>query len=565
MNRAKIKFLLKLVILGGIQTVLACFFSCSTTPVSVADGGGSRGGNPVITGTIVNHDGKVANNAIVHLRAANSNPMIVTSVQSTISTLTDMSGKFTIEAPDSGEYVIEAKSVSDGTRLIKFNIQTRKDSVCTLSVDTLHAPGVLKILIPENSDTNGSYVYVPGTSIGTWIHNSDTLIIDSIPATTLPNLYYSTNDTSLKSIRKNITILSNDTTVITNLEWSFNCQIILNTSATGANVTGDVFFFPVLIRLNSENFNFAEAQSKGEDINFTNLTGKSLSYEIVQWDNISQQAQIWVNVDTIYGNNSTQSIMMYWGNQDAKTRSSSTDVFDTASGFQGVWHLEEDGNNTAIDATLNGFDGIAYNIENSSLDGAIGNARKFQGDSSYIVMPNTKSGKLNYPQDGNFTISAWVYAETLDNAHHTIVAKGFKQYFLQLSYLPAAESNWEFSSFSQEKHWLMSNYPATEKTWMLLTGVKMRDSQYLFCNGELVASTSAVYTHTDAELDRDTTEDLSIGRFLNKATYPVDFGYCYFNGMIDEVRISSIARNDDWIKLSYMNQRSDDLLVKFKR
>lgn len=359
---------------------------------------------------------------------------------------------------------------------------------------------------------------------------------------------------------------SNDTTVIGNLEWSFNCRIVLNTSNTGADVDGDVFNFPVLIRLNEDNFNFTEAKPYGEDIYFTDLNGQSFSYEIVQWDASSKHAQIWVKLDTIHGNNESQSILMHWGNPEAVTHFKSADVFDTSSGFQGVWHLEEISNNPAIDATSNRFDGLAFNMmEKTSSDGAIGNARAFDGDSSYITMPNTKTSKLNYPENGNYTVSAWVYAETLDNSHHTIMAKGFKQYFLQLSYLPAAEAKWEFSTFSQQKHWLMSNFPATEKKWMLVTGVKQGDSQYLFCNGELVAGTSAVYTHTNAELNRDTSEDLSIGRFINEATYPVDFGHCYFKGMIDEVRISSTARNEDWIKLSYMNQRSDDRLVIFKR
>jgi hypothetical protein len=38
----------------------------------------------------------------------------------------------------------------------------------------------------------------------------------------------------------------------------------------------------------------------------------------------------------------------------------------------------------------------------------------------------------------------------------------------------------------------------------------------------------------------------------------------YFKGMLDEVRISSGACSADWIRLCYMNQKSDDALVVFK-
>jgi hypothetical protein len=38
----------------------------------------------------------------------------------------------------------------------------------------------------------------------------------------------------------------------------------------------------------------------------------------------------------------------------------------------------------------------------------------------------------------------------------------------------------------------------------------------------------------------------------------------FFDGMIDEVRISNIARSGDWIKLCYMNQKENDALITFR-
>jgi hypothetical protein len=35
-------------------------------------------------------------------------------------------------------------------------------------------------------------------------------------------------------------------------------------------------------------------------------------------------------------------------------------------------------------------------------------------------------------------------------------------------------------------------------------------------------------------------------------------------GIMDEIRIEGVARSADWIRLCYMNQRSDDKLVVFK-
>ena len=40
--------------------------------------------------------------------------------------------------------------------------------------------------------------------------------------------------------------------------------------------------------------------------------------------------------------------------------------------------------------------------------------------------------------------------------------------------------------------------------------------------------------------------------------------YLNFYGGIDEVRIESVARSTDWIKLCYMNQKALDAVVEFR-
>jgi hypothetical protein len=51
---------------------------------------------------------------------------------------------------------------------------------------------------------------------------------------------------------------------------------------------------------------------------------------------------------------------------------------------------------------------------------------------------------------------------------------------------------------------------------------------------------------------------------LQQVTNPVYEGRCFFRGSIDEVRISSKARSNDWIRLCYMNQKAEDRLIQFK-
>ena len=98
-------------------------------------------------------------------------------------------------------------------------------------------------------------------------------------------------------------------------DWSFSQTITVNTSSTGANVAGNVTNFPMLVRLNPSNFGgFAATLANGADIRFANSKGIHLPYQIERWVPGSlDTAEIWVLLDTVFGNNATQAFTMYWG------------------------------------------------------------------------------------------------------------------------------------------------------------------------------------------------------------------------------------------------------------
>ena len=208
----------------------------------------------------------------------------------------------------------------------------------------------------------------------------------------------------------------------------------MNTTVSGAGVDSDVYDFPVLVRLTESNFDFSQAAENGKDIRFTSRNGTPLLHEIEKWDGASRHAAIWVRIDTVYGNDSTQSILMYWGNPDAQDYSNSKLVFDTASGFQGVWHLGDEPNDLIRDATFNGYDGSSPDTATPSIsEGAIGYCRTFNGTSDFITMNNTAESKINFPQNGYYSVSAWVYLDTIDIKSRCILSKGYEQYYLRSS------------------------------------------------------------------------------------------------------------------------------------
>ncbi|MBN2188094.1 MAG: DUF2341 domain-containing protein, partial [Chitinispirillaceae bacterium] len=187
--------------------------------------------------------------------------------------------------------------------------------------------------------------------------------------------------------------------------WGYSKIITLNTSASGANVATSVMKIPVLIRLTKDNFAFGQAQDDGADIRFGKADGTSLPYEIERWDRDRQVAEVWVLVDTIKGNDSTQSIRMYWGKSDATSQSSGAAVFETSNGFSAVYHVEEERAGTGNagvykDATAHHYNGMD-NILSTGQEGVIGNGHQF-GSTDNIYL-----GKFD-PSPAKLTLSAWV-------------------------------------------------------------------------------------------------------------------------------------------------------------
>lgn len=565
MRADSIRQFVKYAVLGVAGTGGLLMSFCSS-PASV-EGGGTRGGNPVVTGKIVGKNGVAQRNVQVALITEGYNPVADAGSAILPADTTDSLGEYSIETADSGRYTVEAVGIMNGERAIRFAVDAIPDSTVVLPADTLQKPGVINLVIPAGSASSGGYAYVPGTSIGVEFSDSrDTVRIDSVPSGVLPELILSQESTAAEVVGTFVSVVAGETTLVVDGNWNNSRRVYLNTTASGADVEGDVYNFPVLIRLSSDNFNFSEIKPDGSDLLFTGSGNVRLSHEIERWDPDAGHAEVWVRVDTVFGNDAQQSIMMFWGNSGEVSLPEENSVFDTTAGYQGVWHLGDGAEVPVRDATVNNYNGTSPDTAQPQVaEGVIGSCRQFNGSNNFITMAGTASGKLDFSEKGSYTVSAWVRLDTFDNVSHCIVSKGYEQYYLRSTYistsLPSGTPLWEFVEFSDADKWQASNTPATQQEWTLLTGVRDGERQLLYCNGVPVDSTMDTWTNT---VSRNTSNDLTIGRFASPVLVPIIEGYCYFKGGIDEVRIISAAQNADWVRLCYMNQRPDDRLVEFR-
>jgi hypothetical protein len=526
------------------------FFAVQCTMDHIAGGGGSDVGNGVVVGKIVTGDGKSPANTRVLLIPSDFNPMINDFSSEVLLDTVGSDGVYMFTAPKKVIYNISASLNSDGSRLLAHEIHPAMDSSVVVRSDTLRKPGALQIMVPDGFDRVNGYLYIPGTTSAAPLAGVAGFVrLDSMPPGIVPVLCYAAKAAAAVPIRYNIAVASGTTTLLYNTAWSHARRLMLNTGASGAAVAGTNFNFPVLVRLTKDNFNFSEAKSGGGDIRFAKPDNSPLAYQIERWDSAAQLAEVWVNVDTVFGGDSAHYITLYWGNSTVPSASNGAAVFDTAEGFQGVWHMNDAPNAPLRDATYNKYDGTRFG-QNASSPGEIGVAQTFDGSSTYMQMMGSASGKMNFQKDGFYCVSAWVYTDTLDMNYHIIASKGNTQYNLQIR----KNNNWQFTEYKNLTGWEVTNAPATSKTWIYLAGVRSGVNQYLYVNGVCASNTPWIETNVFA---RYTGDDFKIGRRTDLVDY-------FFNGMIDEVRVSSTDLSADWIKLCYMNQMSDDKLFAFK-
>jgi len=542
-----------------LLTLLTIVFwqGCTRLPTQTAGGSGSE----TVIGKALMPGGAPAAKAAIRLRSAGYlaplNGAATNTGSPRIDATADDSGRFSVKATEAGPYCLEINNNAGNAALLTLSLDGTADTVVigpTMLAKTASVNGLAL-------DAAGGAARIFGLERAAVIDSlSGSFSFFDLPAGTFTfNLVPKLNPQSVLTIASVVLAAGDAQNISLQSGWASSKRLYLNTGASGAAVAGPVTGFPALVRLTGENFNFSGARSDGADLRFEKPDNTELAYEIQHWDPAAKLAEIWVKVDTVRGNDSAQFITMFWGNPAAQATSDGAAVFDTALGFQGVWHLQEPAKNAAPDATGNHYDGVASDTAPTPVSGVIGFAQQFNGVSNFISIIGTANSKLNFSENGTYSLSAWVKVNPFPNQSSVIVSKQLYQYSLQLR----NDNFWEFHIFDNSVGFESTASPAAAGVWTHVEGVRSGTDQYLYVNGALCASIAADTMQPGSPAySRITANDVCIGRLpvINSQGQT----WRYFTGAIEEVRISSVARSADWIKLCYMNQRPDDKLVIFK-
>ena len=312
--------------------------------------------------------------------------------------------------------------------------------------------------------------------------------------------------------------------------WNKNASFFILTDSVGANIASGPpeTDFPLLLRLNSNNFDFSQAQSNGGDIRFTNASDSPLSYQIEQWDAQKQVAAIWIKVPII-NPNSRQELKMYWGKTGATSESNGMNVFNATNGFVSVMHLNDNVADTV--GTLS-----PQNIGTTVSDGLIGKSRTFNdgngilGGTNLTSLPSgtgPHSTEVWFKSDSsNFDIFDWAREDS------------GKKVQIRLVTPPRIVIDGNFAGVE-------GNVILSPSKWHHVVNTFSNNTSRLYIDGVIDSSNYAA-------VEIKPPSSLWLGGWQN--TY-------HFVGDMDEARLSRVARSANWIKMEYENQKVQQTLV----
>jgi hypothetical protein len=369
---------------------------------------------------------------------------------------------------------------------------------------------------------------------------------------------------------------------ITTGSYGFSIPITLKMSNTGISAGASLTAFPALVYIQSDSLKIGKvcgdkvqfptgngggaAVGTNYDFAFTETgTNTELYYQVDTYDSVNGILLAWVQVPALTKTDKT--LTFYFGSQ-SPSHSSAFSASTWPSDYLAVYHFSE-GSPTAtvLDATLHARNAVQANtaITNDEIHVAAGipttgGAYTFNGTSTSIIQ---NAG--TFPDcTGQFTISAWVTYTGLSTSDNKLVSD-------QLDYSHGYKLSVRNSTIETETRTTANpspgniwdaGTPVTPNTWSYVQGEFNGSGFNNYLNG-IYATVGAFKVGTSG-----TNSPPEAGNFLtmglDHGTGTANGGFNddhFFSGVMDEVRVSNIAKSADWIQAEYYNQKNPKLFT----
>ncbi len=334
-------------------------------------------------------------------------------------------------------------------------------------------------------------------------------------------------------------------------EYSHRLTLTVNKELIGEELTD----FPMLVRLTSEQSHlFNTIRGDGYDIVFTDDSQNKLSHEIETLDKNAKAANIWVKVPKLSSAKDT-TFYLYYGNPSSSNNQNREEVW--TNGYISVWHLNEDPAGATEDSTKNnnGTQSGGLNKEDSLKRGVVANAVNFDGSNDVITHGAAVS-------ESSGTISHWLKPDQIRNmipfyqkdeggAGASGIYDGFGGATLEI-HTGILSGVYEFTYVNTGGtiNNFSSDAAAVANEWAHVVTTWGSEGVSIYVNGR-----RAYYTQ---DFSPGPDRPFTFGAIGGLTTSAHSRNW---DGLIDEVQVSNIARSAAWLKAQYINQSdSEDFL-----
>ncbi len=326
-------------------------------------------------------------------------------------------------------------------------------------------------------------------------------------------------------------------------------QFILDSDNIPSNLTD----FPFLFVLYDKDLP-TKSQVDGDDILFLSEDNIKLDHEIEKFNptfNATHALLVtWIRIPFLSATSDT-SICMYYNNPTIGSQENPTGVWN--ENYVGIWHMGSD----ISESSSRGLNGTNQGTLNDS--GQIGNARRFDGIDDYINLGLWDPGVGT----GDYSISAWV---KLDSAFNTTSPESLpifghyntSTYNMAFTFAGTDNNHATGTIYSKVEGYGPENsfeyVDGSTNSW--------DGSTWIYVTATTIQSTTTGLIYKDGISEGSMSADGegtfgTYGRYKIGSTYlEQTFENEFFQGIIDELRISRVILSSDWILTEYQNQLS---------
>lgn len=306
---------------------------------------------------------------------------------------------------------------------------------------------------------------------------------------------------------------------------------------TGYTKTGTLTNFPALVRLSEGLTNFLYSQfasPAGHDLRFYDASGATeLAYEIDTW-NPAGTSLVWVNVPLLAGSNDY--VWACWGDAgQTNPPAYTTNGAVWAADYRLVLHM-----GSAADSSANRIPGADSNVTWSSAQ--IGNGGWFGGSNSLVQ----KSQVAALKPASCITLSAWVWPRNLGTAVYREIYRKDDGTGRQLLSFQGSGTILSFGlgvvgSYAELD--VAISAAAYTDTWHLVTAVYDGQKKRLYKDGVEIG-----WSNTVGAISSSNLVPAYVGCTAGASEW--------FDGGIDEMRVSGMARSSNWVWACWQNQKA---------